>query len=73
MDAETKRDIEDIKITIKNLENEEAELLKDLERVRKYKADAMDRLKALSNDEKYQADMLAMVYEQRQKQQKSHE
>ena len=67
MDADTKRDIEDIKMTIHNLENEEAQLIKDLERVRKYKKDAIERLKALSDDEKYQADMLAMVYEQRHK------
>lgn len=70
MDAETKREIEDIKLTIKSLETEEAQLIKDLERVRKYKKDALERLKMLSDDEHYQADMLAMVYEQRHKSQK---
>lgn len=67
MDPETKRDIEDIKLTLRTLEQEEADLLRDLERVRARKQEASERLKLLSNDEKYQQDMLAMVYEQRHK------
>ena len=67
MDSETRRDIEDIKLTLRTLEQEEALLLADLERVRARKLDAQERLKALSDDTKYQEDMLAMVYAQRHK------
>ena len=67
MDSETRRDIEDVKLTLRTLEQEEALLLADLERVRARKLDAQERLKALSDDTKYQEDMLAMVYAQRHK------
>lgn len=67
MDAETKRDIEDIKLILKNLEQEEARLLEELEDIKKQKYQATERLKALSDDSKYQQEMLEMVYAQRHK------
>lgn len=67
MDAETKRDIEDIKLSLKTLEQEEARLLKELESIKTRKYQANERLKVLCNDTKYQEDMLAMVYAQRHK------
>ena len=70
MDADTKRDIEDLKVALKAAEAEEENLLHDLEQVRARKSEIKEKLRKLSNDEKYQADMLAMVYEQRQKMQK---
>ena len=67
MDAATKRDIEDIKITLRGLEQEEERLVKELESVRRRKKDAHERLVKLSDDTKYQEEMLTMVYEQRHK------
>jgi len=65
LDAETKRDIEDLKRQLKTYEDEEAQLLKELETCRARKAEVKDKLKVLSNDDKYQQDMLNMVYQQR--------
>ena len=65
IDADTKRDIEDLKRQLKVFEDEEAQLLKELEVCRARKKDIKDKLKILSNDEKYQQDMLTMVYQQR--------
>ncbi|WP_033152641.1 hypothetical protein [Pseudobutyrivibrio ruminis] len=65
LDAETKRDIEDLKRELKAFEDEEANLLKELETLRARKNVVKDKLKALSNDDKYQQDMLNMVYQQR--------
>ncbi len=65
LDAETKRDIEDLKRELKAFEDEEATLLKELETLRARKNVVKDKLKALSNDDKYQQDMLNMVYQQR--------
>ena len=67
MDVDTKRDIEDLKVTLQKMEAEEQNLLNDLETLRARKMEIKEKLKVLSNDEKYQADMLAMVYEQRHK------
>ncbi|GEM_PF-846490 len=65
IDADTKRDIEDLKRQLKTLEDEEAQLLRELETCRARKTEIKDKLKVLSNDDKYQEDMLAMVYQQR--------
>lgn len=65
LDADTRRDIEDLKRQLKIYEDEEAQLLKELEVCRARKTEVKDKLKVLSNDDKYQQDMLAMVYQQR--------
>lgn len=67
MDAATRREIEDLKDLIKKYDAEEIQIEKDLQQLKKYRKDAMDRLKLLSNDEQYQKDMLTLVYEQRNK------
>ena len=67
MDQETKRDIEDLKVSLRSLESEEANLLRELEQVRTRKLEVKDKLNKLSDDDKYQQDMLSMVYEQRKK------
>jgi len=65
IDADTRRDIEDLKRQLKSYEDDEAQLLRELEVCRARKREISDKLKALSNDDKYQQDMLAMVYQQR--------
>ena len=65
LDADTRRDIEGLKRDLKFLEDEEAQLLKELETCRARKAEVKDKLRKLSDDDKYQQDMLAMVYKQR--------
>jgi predicted nuclease with TOPRIM domain len=65
IDADTKRDIEDLKRQLKMYEDDEAQLLRELEVCRARKKEVNDKLKSLSNDDKYQEDMLAKVYQQR--------
>ena len=65
MDADTKRDIEDLKRELKKYEDEEEQILKDLEVLRAKKTAFKDKLKVLSNDNQYQQSMLEMVYQQR--------
>ena len=65
LDADTRRDIEDLKRNLKIYEDEEAQLLKELETCRARKAEVKEKLRKLSNDDKYQQDMLEMVYKQR--------
>ena len=65
LDADTRRDIEELKRQLKYYEDQEASLLKELDTIRARKTDVKDKLKVLSNDDKYQSDMLAMVYQQR--------
>ncbi|SDH71686.1 hypothetical protein SAMN05421493_103130 [Pseudobutyrivibrio sp. 49] len=65
LDADTRRDIESLKRELKIFEDEEAQLLKELDVCRARKADIKDKLRKLSDDDKYQSDMLAMVYQQR--------
>ncbi|SFI10336.1 hypothetical protein SAMN04487830_12257 [Pseudobutyrivibrio sp. OR37] len=65
LDADTKRDIEELKIQLKKFEDEEAQLMKELETLRARKTEVKDKLKVLSNDDKYQQDMLNRVYQQR--------
>ena len=47
IDAETKRDIEDLKRQLKIYEDEEAQLLKELEVCRARKTEVKDKLKVL--------------------------
>lgn len=70
MDSETRREIEDLKLSLSSLANEESRLMKELEAVRARSKEAYDRLKVLSNDNEYQKNMLELVYEQRQKDKK---
>jgi len=65
IDADTRRDIEDLKRQLKMYEDDEAQLLRELEVCRARKKEVNDKLKSLSNDDKYQEDMLAKVYQQR--------
>lgn len=65
LDADTRRDIEDLKRQLKIYEDEELQLLKELETCRARKLEITTKLKTLSNDNKYQEDMLAKVYQQR--------
>ena len=65
LDADTRRDIEELKRQLKYYEDQEASLLKELDTIRARKTDVKDKLKVLSDDDKYQSDMLAMVYQQR--------
>ena len=67
MDAATKREIDDLQTSIARFEAEEEQLQKELQRVRQFKNQAMEKLRQLSNDEEYQQDMLSLVYEQRRK------
>jgi predicted nuclease with TOPRIM domain len=73
LDADTKRDIEDLKRQLKSFEDEEAQLLKELETLRARKGEVKDKLKVLSNDSQYQQDMLNKVYQQRHGAQKPSE
>ena len=65
IDADAKRDIEALKRELKIYEDDEAQLLKELETCRARIVAIKDKLKVLSDDDKYQQDMLAMVYQQR--------
>ena len=65
LDADTRRDIEDLKRQLKVYEDEELQLLKELETCRARKLEISSKLKSLSDDNKYQEDMLAKVYQQR--------
>ena len=67
MDAATKREIDDLQTSIARFEAEEEQLQKELQRVRQFKNQAMEKLRQLSNDEEYQQDMLSLVYEQRRR------
>ena len=65
LDADTRRDIEDLKRQLKYYEDQEESLLKELETIRARKTEVKGKLKVLSDDDKYQQDMLTMVYQQR--------
>ena len=73
LDTDTRRDIEELKRELASFENEEAQLLKELEVCRARKTEVKDKLKKLSDDDKYQQDMLEMVYKQRHGASKSSE
>ena len=65
LDADTKRDIEELKRQLSVLESQEEDLLKELEMLRARKTEVKEKLMDLSNDDKYQQEMLTMVYQQR--------
>ena len=73
MDSDTRRDIEDLKSQLKNLQAEEDNMMLELEKLRVRKIEIQDRIKELSNDDKYQQNMLEMVYQQRQQNARKHE
>lgn len=65
LDADTKRDIEELKRQLSELEKQEEDLMKELDTLRARKTEVKEKLKVLSNDDKYQQEMLTMVYQQR--------
>ncbi len=65
LDSDTKRDIEELKLEISRLEDKERILNQELQSVRAEKLEYVEKLKKISNDDKYQSDMLQLVYEQR--------
>ena len=65
LDADTKRDIEELKRQLSVLESQEEDLMKELEILRARKTEVKEKLRDLSNDDKYQQEMLTMVYQQR--------
>lgn len=65
LDADTKRDIEELKRQLSVLESQEEDLMKELEILRARKTEVREKLRDLSNDDKYQQEMLTMVYQQR--------
>lgn len=65
LDADTKRDIEELKRQLSELENQEENLMKELDTLRARKTEVREKLKVLSNDDRYQQEMLTMVYQQR--------
>lgn len=65
LDADIKRDIEELKRQLSDFEAKEEALLRELETLRGRKTEVKEKLKVLSNDDRYQQDMLTMVYQQR--------
>ena len=59
--------IEDLKVEFSSLEAEEEQLRKDIERIEGKKKQILEEI-AQHSDEKYEEDMLALVYQQRRKQ-----
>ncbi|MBE5907935.1 MAG: hypothetical protein IKR14_07895 [Lachnospiraceae bacterium] len=59
--------IEDLKVELSSLEAEEEQLRKDIERIEGKKKQILEEI-AQHSDEKYEEDMLALVYQQRRKQ-----
>lgn len=59
--------IEDLKVELSSLEAEEEQLRKDIERIESKKKQILEEI-AQHSDEKYEEDMLALVYQQRRKQ-----
>jgi predicted phage gp36 major capsid-like protein len=66
--SRTKKEIiEDLKVELSSLEAEEEQLRKDIERIEGKKKQILEEI-AQHSDEKYEEDMLALVYQQRRKQ-----
>ena len=59
--------IEDLKVELSSLEAEEEQLRKDIERIEGKKKQILEEI-AQHSDEKYEEDMLALVYQQRRTQ-----
>lgn len=64
MELEQKREVEYLRRDLYELEKEEAELLRQLERVRAKKSVIAEKMTDMT-DEEYQQDVLARLYEQR--------
>lgn len=68
MFARTNKDIiDDLKLQLSRLDDEAEQLRKELERIEGKRNQIMKEI-AEHSDEKYEADMLQQVYEQRRKQ-----
>lgn len=64
MDSEAKRVVEDLKRQLKIVDNDIDRLKGEMSILEGKKRDILDRIASLS-DEKYQEDMLTLVYQQR--------
>lgn len=64
MELEQKREVEYLRRDLYELEKEEAELLRQLERIRAKKSIIMEKMTDMT-DEEYQQEVLARLYEQR--------
>ena len=67
MEFDKRQEIEKLKFQIDQIEQREKQLKDDLERLNNEKAE-LYKLIAEKSDEKYQQDMLELVYQQRKKQ-----
>lgn len=66
MDLKQMREMEEYKEQLQKLESEEALLVKQLEEIKIKKSELRRKIYELSDD-KYQQDMLTLVYEQRKR------
>ena len=67
MDFEKRQEIEDLKFQIDQIEQKEKQLKDELERLNNEKAEILRQISEKS-DERYEQDMLELVYQQRRKQ-----
>lgn len=66
MDIEKRQLMEDFNFQLRQLETKEQELQQELEKIRAEKKQVLKQISE-NSDEKYQEDMLSMLYEQRRK------
>ena len=64
MDFESKQEIESLKFQMEQLENQEKQLKQELEQINNKKAALLAEI-GKKSDEKYEQDMLELVYKQR--------
>ena len=67
MDFEKRQEIEQLKFQIDQIEQKEKQLKDELERLNNEKAEILRQISEKS-DERYEHDMLELVYQQRRKQ-----
>ena len=67
MDFEKRQEIEQLKFQIDQIEQKEKQLKDELERLNNEKAEILRHISEKS-DERYEQDMLELVYQQRRKQ-----
>ncbi|MBQ1901815.1 MAG: hypothetical protein II169_04620 [Lachnospiraceae bacterium] len=67
MDFEKRQEIEQLKFQIDQIEQKEKQLKDELERLNNEKAEILRQISEKS-DERYEQDMLELVYQQRRKQ-----
>lgn len=67
MDFEKRQEIEELKFQIDQIEQKEKQLKDELERLNNEKAEILRQISEKS-DERYEQDMLELVYQQRRKQ-----